>query len=228
MNTPSQTRRWSSIVGVVMALGWPFAFMWMNRGQSHLADPSQDIAAIEREWAVSALLLGIMLLWERQPLSSVGVKAPKWADIGWMLLMVVATFVGNSIVIGLIVHASPGRPVPGAAEMAGVIALPIALRVALALTAAICEEFISRGYAIERLTSLTGSKIVGAVVPCIAFTLAHIRLYGFGVGLLPVLVTSIVATLLYVWRRNLIVNMAMHAVIDLFGLIVQPVVHPHP
>jgi membrane protease YdiL (CAAX protease family) len=101
------------------------------------------------------------------------------------------------------------------------------MRVALAITAGICEEFTVRGYAIERLTQLTNNRFVGAAVPCVLFTLGHVRLYGFGVGLLPVLATSIALTVLYVWRRNVALNMTTHALIDLYGLLLQPLLN-HP
>jgi membrane protease YdiL (CAAX protease family) len=77
------------------------------------------------------------------------------------------------------------------------------------------------------LTQLTSSRFVGAAIPCVLFTLGHVRLYGFGVGLLPVLATSIALTVLFVWRRNVVLNMTTHALIDLYGLLLQPLMH-HP
>ena len=41
--------------------------------------------------------------------------------------------------------------------------LPFLLRLGLVLTAGICEEFLFRGYAIERFTALTGKLWIGAV-----------------------------------------------------------------
>lgn len=219
---PSKKAPLASIVGLALALLWPFVFLaFSHAGSGSLADPRQDQAVLIREWSVSGLVLMIILFWERLPLASVGLKIPRLADFGWMLMMIVAIFVGNGLALALGSMLTNGHTTPGAGVLAGVAAVPVAMRFALAITAGICEEFLTRGYAIERLTALTGSRFFGAAIPCVLFTLGHARLYGFSVGLLPVLATAIGATALYVWRRNLVVNMVMHALIDLFGLFLQ-------
>lgn len=229
MMTPSrQPYNLPSIVGLALALGWPFVFLaFSHAGPSNIADPSQDVAVLVREWSVSGAVLAIILFWERLPLASVGLKIPRLADIGWMLMMIVVTFVGNGVAMALGSILTNGHTTSAAGVFAGVVAIPIGMRFALAITAGICEEFLSRGYAIERLTALTGNRFVGAAIPCVLFTLGHIRLYGFGVALLPVLATAVAATVLYVWRRNLVVNIAMHALIDIYALIVQPLTGHH-
>src|SRR6185437_16182067 len=57
--------------------------------------------------------------------------------------------------------------------------VPLSLRADLVLTAGICEEFIYRGFAIEELGALAGSRWLAALVSLIFFTLPHARLYGF-------------------------------------------------
>lgn len=202
-------------------MGWPFALLALGHaGVARLADRGLDVNVLVREWSVSALLVAIIVFGERLTPASVGLKMPNLADVGCMFLMIVVTFVSNGVAfaIGAALSGAPINP----PSLVGLLAIPIGLRVAMALTAGICEEFLSRGYAIERLTALTGNRFIGAAVPAIMFTLGHVRLYGFGVGLLPVLATSISLTLLYVWRRNLVVNIAAHALIDLYGLLIQP------
>lgn len=206
-------------------MGWPFALIALGHaGVAHLADRTLDINVLIREWSVSALVVAIIAFGERLTPASVGLRMPRLVDVGCMFLMIVATFVGNGVAFAIGSALSGGAASPPAA-VAGLLSIPIGLRVAMALTAGICEEFMSRGYAIERLTALTGNRFIGAAVACILFTLGHVRLYGFGVGLLPVLATAIALTILYLWRRNLVVNMAAHALIDLYGLLVQPLAH---
>jgi len=206
-------------------MGWPFALLALGHaGVAHLADRTLDLNVLIREWSVSAVLVAIIVFGERLTPASVGLKMPGLADVGYMFLAIVVTFFGNGVAFAIGSALSGGAGSPPAA-LAGLVSIPIALRVAMALTAGICEEFMSRGYAIERLTALTGNRFIGAAVPCILFTLGHIRLYGFGVGLLPVLASAIAMTILYVWRRNLVINMAAHALIDLYGLLVQPLHH---
>ena len=223
MTTSRRASRLPSIVGLALALGWPFAFLaFSHAGSGNIADPNQDVAVLVREWSVSGAVLAIILFWERLPLASVGLKIPRLADFGGMLMMIVVTFVGNGVAMAFGSIFTNGHATPGAGVIAGAAAIPIGMRFALAITAGICEEFLSRGYAIERLTALTGNRFVGAAIPCVLFTLGHVRLYGFSVGLLPVFATAIAATVLYVWRRNLVVNIAMHALIDIFALTLQP------
>jgi membrane protease YdiL (CAAX protease family) len=226
MTAASRRLSWPTYVGLVLAMGWPFAFLALSHaGATHLADRSQYIGVLVREWSVSALLVAIIIFWERLPLASVGLKMPRLTDAGCMLLMIVMTFVGNGFAFALGSALTGGGATAAPASLAGILSIPFGMRIAMAITAGICEEFMARGYAIERLTSLTGNRFVGAAIPCVLFTLGHIRLYGFGVGLLPVLATSIALTVLYVWRRNLVVNMAAHALIDLYGLLLQPLVN---
>jgi membrane protease YdiL (CAAX protease family) len=221
-----ETLKWPSYVGLALAMGWPFAFLALGHaGVAHLADRSLDVNVLIREWSVSAVLVAIIVFGERLTLASVGLKMPRLADVAYLFLAIVVTFIGNGIAFAIGAALSGGAASPPAA-LASLLSIPLVLRVAMALTAGICEEFMSRGYAIERLTAITGNRFIGAAVPCILFTLGHIRLYGFGVGLLPVLASAIVMTILYVWRRNLVVNMAAHALIDLYGLLVQPL-HNH-
>ena len=228
MMPASRRLSWATYAGLALGLGWPFAFLALNHaGMTHIADRSQEISAIVREWSVSALLVAIVIFWERLPLTSVGFKMPRLTDVGCVLLTIVMTFVGNgaAMAIGSLFTAGHLAALP--ASLAGILSIPLGIRVAIAITAGICEEFTVRGYAIERLTQLTSSRFLGAAIPCVVFTLGHIRLYGFGVGLLPVLATSIALTVLYVWRRNVVLNMTTHALIDLYGLLLQPLVN-HP
>jgi membrane protease YdiL (CAAX protease family) len=106
-------------------------------------------------------------------------------------------------------------------------ALPITLRVALVCTAGLCEEFLYRGFAIEEIGRLSGSRWLGAGISLLAFTLAHGGLYGWTSALLIPFAIGTALTLLYMWRRNLPVCMLMHAGTDAWGLIVLPLFASH-
>jgi membrane protease YdiL (CAAX protease family) len=229
MMTPVSRRLgWPTYVGLALALGWSFAFLVLTHaGTVHLADRGQDIIVIVREWSVSVVLAAIVIFWERLPLTSVGFKMPHVTDAGFVLLTIVMIFVGNGVAMAIGSWFTGGHLAAQPASLAGILSIPLWIRVAISITAGICEEFTVRGYAIERLTRLTSSRFLGAAIPCVLFTLGHVRLYGFGVDLLPVLATSIALTLLYVWRRNVVLNMTAHALIDLYGLLLQPLIN-HP
>jgi Type II CAAX prenyl endopeptidase Rce1-like len=81
--------------------------------------------------------------------------------------------------------------------------------------------------ALERLTVLWRSKWAAGAVTLILFTLAHIPAVGIA-GLLPVCIVSVFVTLLYLWRRDLILNMIAHATIDAVGLLLAPVRRSSP
>jgi uncharacterized protein len=74
----------------------------------------------------------------------------------------------------------------------------------------VVEELCYRGYAIERLTELTGSRAFGALLSLLAFSFAHLPFWGITYALF-ILAASAVLTLAYVWQRDLAANMIGHA-----------------
>ncbi|MEM4290456.1 MAG: CPBP family intramembrane glutamic endopeptidase, partial [Nitrososphaerota archaeon] len=90
--------------------------------------------------------------------------------------------------------------------------VPIALRIAVVITAGITEEILFRGYPIERLNSLTGRLGLSALIAYVVFVLPHIPFWGLG-GTIQIGVWSIV-TILYIKRRNLPACILMHILND--------------
>src|ERR1017187_453021 len=93
-------------------------------------------------------------------------------------------------------------------------AIPLELRIAVVLTAAITEEFIYRGFGIEELAYLTGKRWLAGVLSLILFTVSHAGLYGMSAALIVPGLAGAVLTGLYLWRHNLPSCMLMHAIID--------------
>jgi uncharacterized protein len=60
-------------------------------------------------------------------------------------------------------------------------------------------------------------------VTVLCFVFAHVPAVGVN-HILPVLVVSIFVTLLYLWRRDLVLNMVAHATIDAISILVVPAV----
>jgi membrane protease YdiL (CAAX protease family) len=73
------------------------------------------------------------------------------------------------------------------------------------------EELLYRGYAIERLSMLTGTRWLAAAISIAAFGLAHIPAWGTGFALAADLPFGIVMTLFYLWRRDLLANILAHS-----------------
>ena len=66
-----------------------------------------------------------------------------------------------------------------------------------------------------------GSKWLAAAATLVLFTLMHVPAVGWA-HLLTVGIVGGLVTMLYLWRRNLLVNVVAHATIDAVGLLVAP------
>ena len=70
-----------------------------------------------------------------------------------------------------------------------------------------------RGYAMERIEELTGSRAIAVLVSCAVFTLAHVSAWGWSHEIV-VAAGGLAFSALYLWRRNLWANMVAHCVVD--------------
>lgn len=86
-------------------------------------------------------------------------------------------------------------------------------RLVSVVRAAVGEEVLFRGYGMERLQELSGSRVFALVFSCLVFTLEHVGPWGWN-HLLVAGFGGIMLTLLYLWRRNLWVNIIAHFVVD--------------
>ena len=92
--------------------------------------------------------------------------------------------------------------------------------------AAFVEETAFRGYGFERITELTGSKWLAALVTLVLFTMAHYA----GGGWAQVIIAAwggLVLTVLYLWRRNLWANIICHWLIDGTAFLLLPMIPQH-
>jgi membrane protease YdiL (CAAX protease family) len=79
------------------------------------------------------------------------------------------------------------------------------------------EEWLYRGYAIERLQVLTRDAWFAGGLSLLAFGLVHLPLWGIGVSL-TTLVSGGILTVLYLWRRDISFLILAHTATDLYGL----------
>ncbi len=92
--------------------------------------------------------------------------------------------------------------------------LPTWLNLSGLLANGIAEEVGFRGYAIERIEELTGSKMLGASVPFIFNVLVHAPVWGL-YGMLTKAPILLLLVALYLWRRNLPACVLAHILIDI-------------
>ena len=215
----TKTRR-ATILGVALALGVPL--LGLPTGMlSELARRFGPTGSVEgtlaREgffWILTALVVLVLVIGERLPPSAIGLKRPRWSTLLWGVAGFVAIYLCEPL--GAFLLNSVGGKVPQQ-TIAGFTALPIWLLFLIVLRAGVCEEILFRGYGIERLTALTGSRIIGAVAPGLIFMVGHMQAFGPRY-LLFILPTTVVLTALYLWRRDLIANMIAHFLTDAVGL----------
>lgn len=212
--------RWplATIVGLVVALVLPVATYPLGHSTVGAA---VSLARIEigvvAHWINLALLVAIVILWERRPLASIGLRPLRW----WTLPVGIVAGFAITFATGILSSLFALTP---DSEFAHLLqSLPLFLRVLLALTAGVFEETLFRGYATERLATLLGNKWLAGACTAVIFTLAHIPAVGTA-HILPVGIVTIFITLLYLWRRNLILNMAAHTTVDAIALLLAPLV----
>ena len=216
MTTRSGSRA-PALIGLLIAFGWPLVFLAFPAISTHqIASVHDETVTIVAQWSVLAVLCITAFAVQRWRPSDFGFRGFGWGDMLASLGGVFAAFVLSGI-------ASRFVHMPSSLSgISRVAAVPVALRIALVLTAAICEEFGYRGFGIEELAHLIGSRWLAGLLSLILFTVSHFGLYGFSAALIVPGVIGAVLTVLYLWRRNLPACMLMHAIIDGFFLILVP------
>jgi membrane protease YdiL (CAAX protease family) len=211
----SQTRA-VTLAGLAIALLLPF--LTYAGGQWAFGSEQSDervAAGLVVHWLTFAAIVALVLYAERLPLSSIGVRPFRW----WTIPAGVLAGVVMTIATGVLVRIL--RLEPDVEYAAYLQSLPFITRVLLVITAGVFEETVYRGYALERLASIFGNRWLAALVTVTLFTLAHAPAVGFA-HLLPIAIVSVFVTLLYLWRRDLILNMVTHTSIDAIGLLLAP------
>jgi membrane protease YdiL (CAAX protease family) len=188
-------------ISLVLQMGYT------NSKLNHL--PSYAIA-IAFEWAAFAFSL-----WHTD-IAFVGYVAraihnPRsllW-DIPVALLLVAVLLVTSTLIVRILGQAGWGST-EGMLPKSGV---EVVAWIVLAISAAICEETVYRGYLQQQLSGWTGHLLFGVVGQAIIFGLAH----GYQ-GWKKMVLISVWGCIFGVfvwWRRGLRANMIAHAAIDI-------------
>lgn len=212
------SQRWT-YAGLAIALfGIPAANLVFKLAGYTRAD---DNAIVVRELAILALvgfLLWIIRTGERLPLSSIGIRRqPIGPAILWTVIAMIAFAAALFLCLGLLLPAlgmtygSQGGP-----------AVSLAVTTLVVMRAGIAEEIFYRGFAIERIEALTGSRALAALVPLVMFAGFH-----FSQGMAGVIIAFFVgaaATAIYLWKRNLVILIAAHFTLDFVPNVLIPLV----
>jgi len=207
--------RITKIVGLVVAFG---GFEITARLCDGFDLPSDGLWPHVWKWLPTLSLLGFVRYVEDEPLSSIG-----WRSIE-PRRFVRETVVGLAVMLGANVVVAPimSRFVDSTGIETGLGSFAersISERLFIAMTAGTTEEVAFRGYAIERLGSMTGSAPLGGAVSFAAFVLGHKSEVWDRNALVYISQPTMVLTGLYLWTRRLPVVIAVHALNDVIGLL---------
>lgn len=161
-------------------------------------------------WAWVAGILLYVVRVERRDLSSIGFRALGIRD------GIIAVLAGILILVLLaliLLVVFPALHWSESSQDASILSLPYWLNVLIVVRAAVSEEILFRGYPIERLEELTGSRALAGAVSCAVFTLDHISFWGWH-HIFIAGSAGAALTVLYLWRRNIWVNMIAHFMVD--------------
>jgi len=214
MTQPS-SRGWRTAALLIALFGIP-AVVTANR--LFAADPSSNGAIVVRELAIlglTAFLIWVVRTRERLPLSSIGIRSDILGrSLAWGFGLALVCFAVLAACLtafaALGIHYGEGTAIAHA--------LPVTLLAVI--RAGISEEVLYRGYALERLQTLTGSKWIAAVITLVMFAAFHYRQGMPGVFL--AFTIGAVLTGFYLWKRNLVAAMFAHFLVDFVPNVALP------
>jgi len=210
MKPLSKTR---TILGLLLTLGvgsLPFP-VW----DDELKDVPHMLGNEAIYWLLVAATLAYVVLVERRPLSSIGWRKPRIVDLLIGLAFSVLIVAGLAAIYLVVLPALRLDETQAFNSLTATPAWWLAISV---VRAGVSEEILFRGYPIERLQELTGSRAIAVVLPLVLFALAHVGPWGWS-HLIVAGFGGAMFTLLYVWRRNLWVNIAAHVLVDAVGML---------
>jgi membrane protease YdiL (CAAX protease family) len=201
------------VIGLLFTLVFPT--LMIRRSEDELASVRHLIVYELIWWAAAAAVLLYVLFAERRLLSSVGYRRPGLRGLGIAIAAGIVLMAGLALIFYV---ALPALHLDMTQQASKLLALPLSWRLILVARGVVAEELFYRGYAIERLQELTRSRAIAGIFSGAFFTFAHVATWGWA-QLLFAGFAAIILTLLYLWRRNLWVNMITHAVVDGVGVL---------
>jgi membrane protease YdiL (CAAX protease family) len=167
-------------------------------------------------WLYGAIVLGVALFAERRTLASIGLSRPTFWALLWGLGAAVALLaIGgfSSFLTYNVFHQHNRAPAAVEAMVRGSLVYALCL----AIRAGVIEEILYRGLAIEQLTALTGRRSIAALGATLLFIVSHELRFDLK-QIIPIALTSFGLVGLYLWRRNLWINIIAHTLIDAVAL----------
>lgn len=201
------------LVGLILTIvvgSLPFP-IWDNE----FADTAHLVGNEFIYWTLVAATLAYVIGVERKTLCSIGFRKPALRDGLAALAVAVATVAGLAAIYFVLF---PALHVNEDQQIDKLMSTPAWWLAISVVRAGVSEEVLFRGYAVERLLELSGSKWVAFIVPLVPFTLAHVGPWGWSHAIVAAFGGAMLAGL-YLWRRNLWVSIFAHCLIDGIGVL---------
>ncbi|MBS0471674.1 MAG: CPBP family intramembrane metalloprotease [Proteobacteria bacterium] len=210
------TRRIITIIGLLLALGMPL--VGPSRFAPAIAGVPHAVAAEICWWILALVVLGYVLVVERRTLGSIGFRRPTWRTFASGAGAAVVVVIGMGLLLQFVFAKLHIQYNAAAVHKLG--AMPFGLKLAMVTRAAFVEEILFRGYGIERLAELTGSRWLAGAITLAVFAYAHITFWGW-TQIIIAGAAGLVLTMLYLWRRDLGSNIVAHWLVDGVGLLLR-------
>jgi len=207
-------RRVQIIVGLLLSLG--VALLPLGTWGKAYSGLGKLLGGEVLWWIAVVIVLLYVSLVERRPFSSLGIRRPTWRDILVAIAATAVSIVGVGLIVALLfpaLHLQLNKD-----AMQGILQTPFWYRLLLVTRAAVAEELLFRGYPISRLEELSRSRIFAAFLSWATFTYVHLSYWG-AAQLIIAGWGGFLLTLLFLWRRNLWVNMIVHWLSDAAGFL---------
>lgn len=206
--------------GLAPALLGPGAVAWLWRPASGLVTLQASAPGLGVFCTLLAGVALIALIGERLSLNQIRFERTSWRSAPSAIILVLFfVFIFGLIVYAALARFDLGSFDTGRRSLAGLPHWYLGLTI---IIVAAGEEWLYRGYAIERLEELTGNTYAAGSISLLIFGIAHLPLSGLGVAL-STLVSGAIFTVLYIWRRDIVALAAAHVLIDRYGLIIVPI-----
>lgn len=189
---------------IVLIVG-PYLF------ESLLVQTAEIIVGMLFMWLLAMSLIVITRHGENSTLSSLGLVWPARV----MILQAIGIGILLMLAVPVLSILSSALFFEEMSSLETVTQLPWWLILCGVITAGITEEILFRGYALERLDKLTENKLFSSVVALIFFVLVHIGGWNMAHVVGVVIPLGIVLILLYWWKRNAVMLMIIHVIVNL-------------
>jgi membrane protease YdiL (CAAX protease family) len=154
---------------------------------------------------------------EKRSVKSIGWRSPRLKDVVLGVAAFLAVQELSRVTWSLALIVMPKAVADMRAGAALYASLPLSLNVLGAISNGAAEEVGYRGYALERLSEITGSTWLGAGIPYFVEVLCHAPIWGFH-GMLLQAPPLLIFVLLYLWQRSLPACILGHLLCDVIPI----------